>query len=174
MQVDGKGERKDDGKLPIDLMPLSWYVNNHNKMNNTLSKVRLRFAEWFFNDGYGVRNVYDLTCGLSDYDDYTAVCQILQKGAKKYSPRNWERGMSWTICYKSGQRHLAEMAKGHKYDSESNQPHHWHVLCNLLFLMEYSSTCPELDDRPFLLASTPEGEYILGEGVLETEVTDGK
>ena len=102
-QVDGKGERKNEGKLPVELLPASGLI---------------------------------------------AVAKVLEQGAKKYAPRNWERGMKWMICYACILRHLLKWLQGEKVDSESGLSHMAHIACNAFFLIEYEETCPELDDRP--------------------------
>lgn len=104
MKVDGKGERKNDGKVPIELVPPS-----------------LMFA----------------------------VAEVLAVGAKKYAPRNWERGMSWTSVLGCALRHLMKWSSPFHSDKdeETGLSHLWHVACNIAFLIEYEKTCPQLDDR---------------------------
>lgn len=83
-----------------------------------------------------------------------AVAAVLGKGAEKYEPRNWERGMEFSVCYASLARHLAAYWDGEDIDAESGQPHMAHVATNAAFLLEYarriaSGTLPaSLDDRP--------------------------
>lgn len=79
-----------------------------------------------------------------------AVGEVLKIGAKKYSARNWERGMRWTIVYGCIMRHLMKWASPFHsdIDEESGLNHLWHVASNVAMLIEYERTCKELDDRP--------------------------
>lgn len=102
-KVDGQGERKNDGKLPLELVPVS---------------------------------------------AITGMAEVLQAGAKKYAPRNWERGMHWSVCYASMMRHMLKWFNGQDLDEETGLSHLKHVLTNAAFLIQYTETCPHLDDRP--------------------------
>lgn len=75
------------------------------------------------------------------------LTKIITMGAKKYAPRNWEKGMNWSRCIASLKRHLAEFEKGVDYDSESGLLHIAHVMCNAAFLTEYYRIHPQGDDR---------------------------
>jgi hypothetical protein len=44
-------------------------------------------------------------------------------------------------------RHMAKWYEGEENDDESGLPHLYHVLTNIAMLVEYSKTCPELDNR---------------------------
>ncbi len=69
-------------------------------------------------------------------------------GAKKYTDRNWEQGMSWEATTASLKRHLAAFEKGEDYDSESGLVHMAHVMWNAMVLTQYYKTYPQGDDRP--------------------------
>lgn len=75
------------------------------------------------------------------------VVKVLTKGAIKYAPKNWEKGMSWTSVIASLKRHLAEIEKGIDIDPESLLLHIDHVQCNAHFLSAYYKIAPEFDDR---------------------------
>lgn len=79
--------------------------------------------------------------------------QILTFGAKKYTAHNWAKGMDWSRCIASLKRHLNRFEMGEDYDEESGLPHIHHIACNTMFLQEYFTTHPELDDRRKLLPS---------------------
>ncbi len=100
--IDGAGLRKNEGKLRVDLVPVS---------------------------------------------AITALAQVLEVGAKKYADNNWRRGMKWSNVHSSLHRHLLKWLAGEDKDEESGLSHMAHVLCNAAFLVEYETTCPELDDR---------------------------
>ncbi len=83
-----------------------------------------------------------------------AVARVLGRGAAKYAPRNWERGMEYTVAAASLERHLLAWKSGEDNDPESGEPHMAHVATNAAFLLEYAErvaagTLPaSLDDRP--------------------------
>lgn len=85
-------------------------------------------------------------------DPIIDVGKVLTYGAKKYSERNWERGLAWSRCYGATLRHLLAWHKGETNDPETGLNHLAHAACEILFLLEFSRTHPELDDRP----NTPE------------------
>lgn len=75
------------------------------------------------------------------------IVKVLTKGAEKYAPRNWEKGMPWSDVISSLKRHLAAIEKGEDYDAESGLLHIDHVQCNAHFLSAYYKIAPHYDDR---------------------------
>ena len=57
---------------------------------------------------------------------HEGLVKVLTAGSKKYPPRNWEAGMSWTSIIASLKRHLAEIEKGNDFDIESKLRHKVH------------------------------------------------
>lgn len=80
-----------------------------------------------------------------------AVASTLQTNSEsnngKYPDNNWRKGMKWSIVIDCLQRHLEDFKNGEDVDEEDGIPTIWKVLTNAAFLVEYSQTCPELDDR---------------------------
>ena len=78
--------------------------------------------------------------------------RVLTKGAEKYAPRNWEKGMNWSKVLASMKRHILAFEKGEDYDPETGILHTAHVMCNAAFLTEYYQIAPQYDDRahPYL------------------------
>ena len=74
--------------------------------------------------------------------------EVLTMGAKKYADRNWEKGLIWSRCYADALRHLTSWWDGEDTDPESGLSHLAHVMCNISFLLEFTHTHPELDNRP--------------------------
>lgn len=77
-----------------------------------------------------------------------AIGKVLTYGAKKYSERNWEKGLAWSRCYAAALRHLFAWWSGETNDPETGLNHLDHALCEIMFLREFAETHPELDDRP--------------------------
>lgn len=45
-----------------------------------------------------------------------AGAAALEYGAKKYAPRNWEKGLPWQQMIDSLKRHIDDFERGHDYD----------------------------------------------------------
>jgi hypothetical protein len=78
----------------------------------------------------------------------TEVAKVLQFGAKKYAPRNWEKGMDWSRVEGSLIRHLVKWKEGEDIDPETGLSHISHVACNAAFLLAYINREVGKDDRP--------------------------
>lgn len=76
------------------------------------------------------------------------LAAVLTHGAKKYTERNWEKGLDWSRLYGAALRHLFAFWSGEDRDPESGLPHLAHAMCCITFLIEYMNTHLELDDRP--------------------------
>lgn len=74
--------------------------------------------------------------------------KVLTFGARKYSARNWEHGISWTRCIGALLRHTFAYLRGETKDPETGLSHMAHALCEAMFLVHFESTKPEFDDRP--------------------------
>ena len=50
----------------------------------------------------------------------------------KYEPRNWEKGLQWSLVYNSMQRHISLFMTGERYDEETGSHHlicaAWHII----------------------------------------------
>jgi len=77
-----------------------------------------------------------------------ALADVLTMGAKKYSDRNWEKGISWGRVYGAAMRHLSAWWGGENLDKESGLNHLDHAMTNIAFLREYADTKKDFDDRP--------------------------
>lgn len=74
--------------------------------------------------------------------------RVLTKGAEKYAPGNWMKGMAWSKVIASLERHLQAIKGGEDFDPEDEILHSAHIMCNAAFLTEYYKIYPEGDDRP--------------------------
>jgi len=75
------------------------------------------------------------------------LAQVMTKGAEKYSDDNWRKGMKYTDVLDSIFRHLEAFRSGEDLDKETGLPHLGHLMANICFLLEYSLTHTELDNR---------------------------
>lgn len=73
--------------------------------------------------------------------------KVLTFGAEKYDADNWRGGMDWRRLVGAAMRHITSFNEGEDIDPESGLSHLAHARCCLGFLIEYSSSHPELDDR---------------------------
>jgi hypothetical protein len=70
---------------------------------------------------------------LVHFKSLEPLVKVLQFGAEKYAPRNWQKPMELEDILDSAQRHLSEMIDGKTHDEESKQLIAGHVLCNMMF-----------------------------------------
>lgn len=75
------------------------------------------------------------------------LAKVLTLGAKKYAPRNWEKGMAWSTVTSSLKRHLLAFEQCEDFDPETGLLHVEHILTNAAFLVEFYKTYPQGDDR---------------------------
>ena len=85
---------------------------------------------------------------LAPWDAFSAIVKVLAFGAKKYTDRNWEKGMDWSRMYDSAMRHLLAFWNGEDIDKESGLPHIDHALWNVAGLAHYAAFYRDRDDRP--------------------------
>ena len=75
------------------------------------------------------------------------VGKVLTFGANKYEAYNWTKGMAWSRLIGAALRHLFAFARGENKDPETNLSHLAHCACCVLFLLEYTYSRNEFDDR---------------------------
>lgn len=61
------------------------------------------------------------------------MIDVLEFGATKYEPFNWQKGLDKTEILESLQRHVAKLFDGEEIDQESKIHHIGHILCNAMF-----------------------------------------
>jgi hypothetical protein len=106
----------------------------------------------------GIKHDLDkLPWDLLPYDALAEVVKVLQFGAKKYTARNWEKGIRYSRLYSAAKRHLdgdGNLSKGwwngETYDKETGINHLAHSICELLFALSFEvrNNRIGLDDRP--------------------------
>ena len=84
------------------------------------------------------------------------LVRVFTAGAAKYKAHNWLRGMDWSKCDASLQRHLAAWRMGEDRDPETGCLHMAHVAWNALALVSYKLLGLGVDDR-FHQPKDPEG-----------------
>jgi len=75
------------------------------------------------------------------------IAQVMTFGAKKYSANNWRGGFAWTRPAAAALRHIYAWLGGEDKDPETGISHLAHASCCLMFLLEFETTRPDLDDR---------------------------
>ena len=84
---------------------------------------------------------------LVDSYAHTELARVLTFGASKYDRENWRKGMQWSRCISSLERHIAAFKMGQDVDPETGINHMAHAMCNAMFLVWYSEHRKEFDDR---------------------------
>lgn len=85
---------------------------------------------------------------LLPWDALAAVLNVMELGATKYAPRNWEKGLSWEQTYDALMRHLQAWYARNDRDEEWNQLHLAHAAWNVLVLLAFQLRGAGTDDRP--------------------------
>lgn len=85
---------------------------------------------------------------LLPFNSLAAISQVLALGAKKYSARNWEKGMSWHRLFRAANWHLWCWFMRAGPDRETGKSHLWHAGCCILFLIAHELREIGEDDRP--------------------------
>lgn len=75
------------------------------------------------------------------------VAKVMGHGAKKYQEHNWRQGIKWSRLLGAAMRHLLAYMRGEDKDPETGLSHMAHLACCAMFLIEYSVTHKDLDDR---------------------------
>lgn len=82
-------------------------------------------------------------------DAVEEVVKVLQFGAKKYAPRNWEKGISFGRLYGAIRRHGVAWFRGEDLDPETGLHHLAHLACEALFALAFViRKTKNVDDRP--------------------------
>lgn len=144
----GSGARYNNGKAPLELIPLSIMVpffTNENATEGAQDRaLRALDALGMFQARAG--NVYEVLRELGDH--WEGCAQVFDYGRLKYAEWNWAKGMPWSVPIACAARHLLAIIRGETHDPESGKPHEWHVYCNVVMLLTYQATYTEGDDRP--------------------------
>ena len=70
---------------------------------------------------------------LVHFKSLEPMVRVLEFGALKYAPKNWQKPMDTMKILESMQRHLVALFDGEEVDSESGISHIGHIMCNAMF-----------------------------------------
>jgi hypothetical protein len=70
---------------------------------------------------------------LVHFKSLEPMIEVLEYGANKYAPKNWQKGLDKSEILESLQRHVAKLFDGEDIDSESGLHHIGHIMCNAMF-----------------------------------------
>ena len=131
-----------DGKGRCDLIALE-------VVGSLLNDRNLYLIERYIREGNASRIfevIHNFACEYFG-DIYTALLEVSKQyeaGAKKYSDRNWEKGIPLHCYIDSGVRHYLKFKRGDK-----DEPHDRAFLWNMLGAIWTQVNKPELNDLPF-------------------------
>ena len=88
-----------------------------------------------------------LRMSLIPVDSLIAIAEVFTKGAIKHGVHSWTKGDNWSVVYDAALRHLNAFWAGEDRDPEINTLHLANAIVNLMFLIRFMKTHPQLDDR---------------------------
>lgn len=89
----------------------------------------------------GLREPKEEYFHLIPMDPMMRLAKHYYNGSIKYGKRNWQKGVYWSTCIDAIFRHVFKFKEGH------NEEDHLAAACwNIVALMEYQTTHPELND----------------------------
>lgn len=84
-------------------------------------------------------------------DALAELARVYTVGAAKYSPRNWEQGISFGRVFAALMRHTWAWWRGEENDPDDGLPHMAHAAWNCMTLLAFSLRRKDkFDDRPVL------------------------
>lgn len=131
-----------EGKGRCDLLPLE-------VIGKMTADVILENIEKYIRTG-AIMYLFDAIdefAGIHFENIYTAFLEVskqYEEGAKKYSERNWEKGIPVHCFIDSAVRHYLKVLRG-----DQDEPHSRAVIWNLLGAIWTHENHPELIDLPF-------------------------
>ena len=157
------GVKHDGGKPPMHL--IAWdavktAAVHHDGMIVSMSSfdiavvVQDRLSDWW----HGA-HMHELAAAFwgslaaagtgSPWRGLVEVARVLDFGAKKYAPRNWEKGLPHSRTFAAAQRHACARLAGEVADIETGLDHWAHFACELMFSLAFEVRGrTDLDDRP--------------------------
>lgn len=141
---DTGGMRANVGKPKMHLVPFEVWRAALGPANSSAERTFYTFGAWFFR-----RPDADLSCAVECAVDLRRYAEILTKGAEKYAPRNWEKGLKFSNLFDSAARHFLAFLDGQERDPETGYAHvdhmRWNITAAWVFVQRGRT---DLDDRP--------------------------
>lgn len=137
--------------LPLDVVGLLLKRHGKDKQSTMLCKINdyVRYGE--------ACALFDAILEFAeeqDIDIYSMLIEVAkhyEEGAKKYTERNWEKGIH-THCYiNSGVRHLIKHWRG-----DEDEPHSRAFVWNMLCCVYTHFNCPNSNDLPHAIKLSEE------------------
>lgn len=131
---------KFDAKKPASYLLAHDVVRvDEDDIGDELGRIAARLRNWWNRAG-------TLPALRIDRADYFGVVKVLEFGAQKYAPRNWEVGIAYSRIFRAAMDHYARRPD---LDDETGLPHRHHFLCCYMFLAAYTARgLHQYDDRP--------------------------
>jgi len=150
----GTGARFNDGKLPMQLVPVRYWMDWSVGYVSDEVALALNALDRFERGNYHALREY--LCGM-DWEWLEAAVRVFDYGSAKYKAWNWAKGMPWSVPTGCVLRHVAALARSEDIDPESNLPHIGHIACNLIMLDWFVEGYPEGNDLPPPIIKTGAG-----------------
>jgi hypothetical protein len=115
-------------------------MNDNDPFISELERQKQKEVALRYNEG-------KLRWSLIDWKSLEPMVRVLEKGALKYDDHNWKKGMPTTQISESLLRHVFAFMNGEDNDSETNESHLGHAMCNIMFLIYNLRENPKFDDR---------------------------
>jgi hypothetical protein len=84
---------------------------------------------------------------LLPFDLMDGEQRVWEKGAVKYAPNQWRKGMPTSQALNAAMRHLTAYMSGEDFDPETGEGHLDHLICCVRMAENTRRNYPELDDR---------------------------
>jgi len=85
---------------------------------------------------------------LIPVEPLTSIAKVFTEGARINGDRDWEKGILWSEIYGAILRHVTVWWNGEEVDPGTGENHLAHAGTDIMILLEFIKTHPELDDRP--------------------------
>lgn len=142
----GTGARFNDGKLPMQLVPVRYWLARWSvSLPAELFLPLTALQEFEEGRKFAIGDWIADECPNAWMVE---AVRVFDYGQGKYKAWNWAKGMAWSIPIGCILRHAKSMYEGEETDPESNLPHIGHIVCNLIMLDWFVRGYPEGNDLP--------------------------
>jgi len=142
----GSGARYNDGKVPLDFIPIENWCR-YWEANYNLEAYDRRIVHALIEWQQRELLAQDVLAKIHIKDLHEAA-RVFEFGSKKYAAWNWAKGMSWEIPLGCIMRHFEAIWSGAPTDPESGLSHWGHIVCNIIMLAHFEDYFQEGDTRP--------------------------